>query len=56
MTGAGFGGVCVALVESSRMQRFAQEAADGYRAKTAIEPEIIPCQAADGARIVALTL
>lgn len=49
MTGAGFGGACVALVETAQVERFLSEAARRYRLKTAYEPHFFACQAVGGA-------
>jgi galactokinase len=53
MTGAGFGGACVALVRTDAVEDFIPACLDGYKAKTDKEGEILVCQIADGARVVA---
>ena len=53
MTGAGFGGSCVALVEAGQVERFATVAGDAYRDQTdGYEPEFLVCIAADGVRLI----
>ena len=53
MTGAGFGGACIALVEAGRADEFASLAGAGYRERTAgLEPAFLACIAADGARLI----
>ena len=49
MTGGGFGGCTVNLVERSRAQAFAGEIAENYRRATGIKPDVYVCSAADGA-------
>jgi galactokinase len=49
MTGAGFGGCTVNLVNSSDAESFAQRIADRYRDKIGIRPDVYVCSAADGA-------
>ncbi|BCW96440.1 MAG: galactokinase [Fimbriimonadales bacterium] len=53
MTGAGFGGACVALVERARLERFLQDAERFYRARAAYEPRFYACEAVDGAGMCA---
>ncbi|MBV9180433.1 MAG: galactokinase [Acidobacteria bacterium] len=49
MTGGGFGGCTVNLVETSQAQSFATAIAVRYRQKTGISPDIHICSAAHGA-------
>lgn len=49
MTGAGFGGCAVALVEADRSTVFAEAVATRYQAKTGIAPAVYVCTAAEGA-------
>jgi len=51
MTGAGFGGACVALVEQSRVAEFAEVARTAYELAMGAVPDIWACQAVDGARV-----
>ncbi len=49
MTGGGFGGCTVNLVEGASASRFAEEITERYRTKTGILPTVYVCSAADGA-------
>ena len=49
MTGGGFGGCTVNLVESGQAESFASQIAERYRTKTGISPDVYICSAADGA-------
>jgi len=49
LTGGGFGGCTINLVEQSQAEAFAKELASRYAARTGIEPEIHICHASDGA-------
>jgi galactokinase len=50
MTGAGFGGACVALVETSDLEPFLNQAQAGYEARSnGLEPTFLVCRAVDGA-------
>jgi galactokinase len=51
MTGAGFGGCAVALVEQSAAARFADEVASRYHAATGLEPRVYVCSASAGASL-----
>ena len=51
MTGGGFGGCTVNLVDSKHAQSFGDLIAERYREKTGIAPEIYLCSAADGAGV-----
>jgi galactokinase len=53
MTGGGFGGCAVALVESEQANRFQDQIAAGYQEATGIRPEIYISNAADGASRIA---
>jgi galactokinase len=50
MTGGGFGGCTVNLVDESRADKFRQEIHARYRAITGIDADIYLCRASDGAR------
>lgn len=52
LTGAGFGGCTVNLVEKTAAGAFAASLAEGYARATGLTPEIYICRAADGARIL----
>jgi galactokinase len=49
MTGGGFGGCTVNLVESGQAESFASQIAELYRQKTGISPDVYICSPADGA-------
>lgn len=49
MTGGGFGGCTINLVEPASQEEFVEEIYEGYRASTGIEAEIYSCDIADGA-------
>jgi galactokinase len=51
MTGAGFGGACVALVEAAKVADFVTETAMTYKRRTDRGGNFIACRAASGARI-----
>ncbi len=53
MTGAGFGGCAVALVEAARAGRFARQVIRAYRRQTGLEAQAYLCAASDGASLVA---
>ncbi len=52
MTGAGFGGCAVALVEETQAGAFSQHVAADYRRATGLEPSLYICTAEAGAGIV----
>lgn len=54
MTGGGFGGCTVNLVQSDSVDSFRQAVASGYAEATGREPEIYVCSAAQGAKRVEL--
>lgn len=49
MTGGGFGGCTVNMVEANAVGEFAVSVANAYRSATGLQPEIYVCTAADGA-------
>ena len=49
MTGGGFGGCTVNLVEAQKAQAFADQISGAYRQQTGIKPEVYICSAASGA-------
>jgi galactokinase len=53
MTGAGFGGACIALVEVQMVGRFIDEVSARYRERTSKEGGFMVCKAAEGARMLA---
>ncbi len=52
MTGAGFGGCAVALIEARAADDFVQHTAAAYQQQTGHAPAIYACQATDGAQVV----
>jgi len=52
MTGAGFGGCCVALVEGDRIDSFVRSVSHSYRARIGSEPRFFVCEPSDGAATV----
>jgi galactokinase len=52
MTGGGFGGCTVSLVEASAVDKAAQILTDGYRIATGLDVEIFVCAPSDGARLI----
>lgn len=52
MTGAGFGGCAVALVQSDQAKPFTEEVAKAYERRTQLKPQIYVCQAANGAEVL----
>ena len=52
MTGGGFGGCCIALVQAARAAEVEAALRAGYRAATGIEPTIFATQPADGPTIL----
>jgi galactokinase len=49
MTGGGFGGCTVNLVDVDEADRFAKSIRVAYREKTGVQPDVFICSAADGA-------
>jgi galactokinase len=52
MTGGGFGGCTVSLVETEKLHRVAQQLSDHYRTQTGIEASILTSRPAKGAHII----
>jgi galactokinase len=52
MTGGGFGGCTINLVETGAVDAFKENVARQYRARTGLAPEIFVSLAADGAQAV----
>jgi galactokinase len=52
LTGAGFGGCTISLVDRARVEEFVAQLAKGYESKTGLRPEIYVCRASVGARLV----
>ncbi|MBI5957564.1 MAG: galactokinase, partial [Chloroflexi bacterium] len=51
MTGAGFGGCAVALVENSAVEAFVQAVVPAYTARTGLKPELYVTQACAGSGV-----
>ena len=52
MTGAGFGGACVALVHAPEVDTFVAATLEAYDAATGMGGEAMACSVVDGARVV----
>jgi len=52
MTGAGFGGCAVALVEKAQAEAFVAQVAPAYQQRTGLTPSLYVCQAEEGAGVV----
>ncbi len=53
MTGGGFGGCTISLVQPEHIEGFKRRVIDGYRKAIGKAPDIYVCKAADGAREIA---
>ena len=53
MTGGGFGGCTINLVQAERVQEFQDAVRGGYERATGVKPEIYVCSPADGVRRMA---
>lgn len=49
MTGGGFGGCTINLVDAGRAQQFGEEIADAYSRETSVTPAVYICEASGGA-------
>jgi galactokinase len=54
MTGGGFGGCTVSLVEASAVERLTQSLVDGYRVGCGRDAEVFVCSPSDGAALIPL--
>ena len=54
MTGGGFGGCTVSLVEASAVDRVSKILVDGYRVGIGLDAEVFACSPADGARLISV--
>ncbi len=52
MTGGGFGGCTVSLVEADAVERVSRVLIDGYRAATGLKAEIFACAPSDGVGLI----
>ncbi|WCJ60343.1 galactokinase [Fontisphaera persica] len=53
MTGGGFGGCAVALVEAARVEQLTRQITQGYVKRTGIQPSCFVSRPANGARVIA---
>ena len=51
MTGGGFAGCAIALVEGSALDGFISETTRVYRNQTGLEPSLYVCKASDGTSV-----
>ena len=52
LTGAGFGGCIVALVDLAAVAPFSESVANRYRAATGLQPRVIVSRPAEGVRLL----
>jgi galactokinase len=52
MTGGGFGGCAIALVDAGKVNAFVDSVEKAYREKSGLEPQIYVCKASAGASVV----
>ncbi len=52
MTGAGFGGCAVALIDAKQADDFVRQTAAGYEKQTGHVPAVYVCTATNGAEVV----
>jgi galactokinase len=52
MTGAGFGGCAIALVEKRKMENFGKSLIEFYKEKIGYEPEVFASEIGNGVRQV----
>ena len=52
LSGAGFGGCTLGVVESGAVERFKKEVSAAYMAAVGREPPIYVCETADGAEVI----
>ena len=53
LSGGGFGGITVHLVEAAEAETYSHRLATAYESRTDIKPEVMICRAGDGAEVVA---
>ena len=54
MTGGGFGGCAVALVDAGKAENFAATVADEYQAESGLTPSVYVCSPSQGAEAMVL--
>ena len=52
MTGGGFGGCAMALVDAGKAEKFAAAVAHDYQAVTGLTPSVYVCHASQGAEVI----
>jgi galactokinase len=52
LTGAGFGGCAIALVDAARVEPFASDVASAYTRRTSLNPQVIIGKPSDGVRVI----
>jgi galactokinase len=52
MTGGGFGGCTISLIEASAVDKASQILTDGYRIATGLDVDIFVCAPSDGASLI----
>ena len=52
MTGAGFGGCAVALVDADHTASFVDDTAQAYSTRTGHDPSVYVCRATEGAEVI----
>lgn len=52
MTGGGFGGCTVSLVQTEKVEQIAQHVAQAYQRETGTEPSVLTCRPAAGAHVI----
>ena len=52
LTGAGFGGCAIALVEADAAEPFMDEVHAGYRERVSLPSSVFPCRPESGARLL----
>jgi galactokinase len=55
ITGGGFGGCTISLVESSHVEDFVNQVTSGYARQTGLTPDVYVCRAEEGAKEVPLS-
>lgn len=54
LTGGGFGGCTINLVETARVEAFSTAVSEKYRQQFGLQAEVLACRAADGAQVIRL--
>lgn len=56
ITGGGFGGCTISLVDSGHVESFINQVTSGYASKTGLMPDVYVCRAEEGAKQVPLNV